>query len=261
MIRSLLLFLFASTLIGEAHAAIRTEKIAYNHEGVHLEGYVAWDDASQQKRPGILVVHEWWGLNDYIRKRATQLAEMGYVAFAVDMFGEGRVTDHPKQASEWMAQVQSDSGVWMGRAMAGMKLLQEHRLVDQQKLAAIGYCFGGATVQKLAFAKTPLQCVVSFHGPPMTPPEDWDGSRAPRVLMCHGSADQFIADDAVLAFQKAMNKANADWQFVSYAGARHAFTNPAAGEYGIENLKYNPTADRRSWNMMREMFSESFGRK
>lgn len=261
MKRLLFSCLFVFVASSTAMAEVRTETVAYEHDGTKLEGFFAWDDSIKGARPGVLVVHEWWGLNDYARKRATQLAELGYVAFALDMYGQGKVTQHPKQAGEWAGQIRSNSDAWVARAMAGLKLLENHRMVDQSRMAAIGYCFGGSTVQQLAYAKAPLKCVVSFHGSPVNPPEGWAGEKAPKVLMCHGAQDQFISFESIESFQKAMDASGADWQFVSYSGARHGFTNPDAGDYGLENLKYDRHADQRSWQQMQALFKESFESK
>ena len=138
--------------------------MTYQHDGMTFKGVLAWDDKVQGKRPGVLVVHEFWGLNDYAKKRAQQLAELGYVAFACDMYGEGKVTEHPKEAAKMAGEVRKDVKAWRGRALAALKILQDHELVDSKKLASIGYCFGGSTSLQLAYAGADIAAVVSFHG-------------------------------------------------------------------------------------------------
>lgn len=237
-------------------AEVQTKRIAYEHDGAQLEGVLTWDDAKEGKRPGILVVHEWWGLNDYAEKRAHKLAELGYVAFALDMYGKGQVTEHPKQAGEWSSKIRSNTDQWRARAMAGMKILQEQEMVDTDNMAAIGYCFGGSTVLQLAYADAPLKGVVSFHGALVTPSEI--DSIDAKVLVCNGAADAFVPPEDVQKFEKEMQAISADYALVSYGGARHGFTNPDAGEFGIDNLKYDAQADRRSWSHMKLFFNELF---
>lgn len=240
-------------------AEVKTKKIAYEHAGAKLEGVLAWEDTQTGKRPGVLVVHEWWGLNDYAESRARQLAELGYVAFALDMYGPGQVTTHPNEAGEWAAQIRSNTEQWRGRALAGLDILKKQDLVDMQKMAAIGYCFGGSTVLQLAYADAPLLGVVSFHGA-LVPPEGITAVKA-SVLVCHGASDAFIPPAAVQQFEAAMQGINADYELVSYGGARHGFTNPDAGEFGLDNLKYDARADQRSWTLMQAFFGEIFGTK
>lgn len=239
----------------QTEAAVQTKSIKYSEGGVELEGFLAWDDAVVEKRPAVLVVHEWWGLNDYCRDRAKQLAGMGYVAFALDMYGAGQVTEHPQQAGEWAGKIRSNKAAWRSRATAGLNVLVKQPQVDAGKVAAIGYCFGGSTVIELAFADAPVKGVASFHGG-LTPPEV-SGVKA-KVLVCHGAADEFIPPEQVTAFMEGMQKINADVQLVAYTGVRHGFTNPNAGTHGIDNLKYDATADRRSWEQLQRFLAEVF---
>ncbi len=243
-------------LSGTAAAEIKSQTVAYRHGNVELVGHLAWDDSSDQPRPGVLVVHEWWGLNDYARRRAEQLAALGYVAMAVDMYGEGKVTEHPQQAREWATAVRQNADVWHGRAMAGLEVLRKHPRVDPQRLAAIGYCFGGSTVMHLAFRGAPLRGVVSFHGALVTPPDD--AKVQARLLVCHGAADGFIPEEQCQQFRAALDKAQIDYQMVYYGGARHSFTNPDADKHGIQGLKYDARADARSWSLMQQFFQEIF---
>jgi dienelactone hydrolase len=241
-----------------AHAKVLTKAVPYQHDGVELEGYLAYDDAVEGKRPAVLVVHEWWGLNDYARRRTEQLAAMGYVAFAVDMYGKGKVTTHPKEAGEWAKQINSNLPLWQQRVAAGFDALKKDSRVDVNRIAAIGYCFGGATVQQLAYSGADLKGVVSFHGS-LVPPTDEQAKQAKaRILICHGAADPLITQEALQNYLAAMGKSNLDWQMVFYGGAKHSFTNADADKAGMEALGYNKLADQRSWGHMKSFFDEIF---
>jgi dienelactone hydrolase len=244
-----------------AMAEIKTQTISYTHDGVALEGYLAYDTSREGKLPGVLVVHEWWGLNDYAKQRARMLAELGYVAFACDMYGLGRTTTDASEAATWAGQFRGeDTTLVRARARAGLDVLAKHDMVDADKLAAIGYCFGGSTVQHLALSGAPLLGVVSFHGSLVAPqPTDKDVQAA--VLICHGAADAFISPEEIAAFTEGATMAGIDWQFVSYSGAVHSFTNPGADRAGIDGVAYQRAADRRSWAHMRAFFDELFADK
>jgi dienelactone hydrolase len=245
-------------------AKVITKPVAYEHAGVKLEGYLAYDDtkiAADKKSPGVLVVPEWWGLNDYTRKRAEQLAKLGYVAFATDMYGAGVTTTDPKKATEL-------SGLFYGkplmaeRAQAGLDQLLATGMVDPGHVAAIGYCFGGSTVQALAYSGAPLAGIVSFHGGLIPVPADAAARTKAKILVCHGAIDPFIKKEDIDAFMKAMNDGKFDYQFISYAGAVHAFTNPGADKIAADTglpIAYNAAADKRSWAHMRGFFKEIFG--
>lgn len=199
-----------------AEAAVKTQTVTYKHEGVTLKGHLAYDDASKEKRPGILVVHEWWGLNDYARKRAEQLAGLGYVAFACDMYGEGKTTEHPKEAGAMSGEVRKNAKAWQGRALAGLKILQDHELTDAKRLAAIGYCFGGSTVLQLAHAGADVKGVVSFHGSLPVPDDDQAKAAKAKVMICHGAADSFIDEDTIKKVRAAYEKGGVDYQMIYY---------------------------------------------
>ncbi len=239
-------------------AEIQTKTIPYQHGDLQLEGFLAWDDALTGKRPSILVVHEWCGLNEYARDRARQLAALGYVAFAVDMYGKGQVTTHPDQAATWMKQVQADVKQWQSRALKGLAVLRSQDMVDPQRVAAIGYCFGGATVLQLAYSGADVKGVVSFHGALPLPAGSQARSAKAKILIAHGNADPFLNEEHVRKFRHALDAANLDWHMVVYAGARHSFTNPGADAHGIDALKYNRQADERSWKHMQLFFDEIF---
>jgi dienelactone hydrolase len=240
-----------------AHAKVVTKTVTYKDAGTELKGFFAWDDAKSGKRPGILVVHEWWGLDEYAKMRAKKLAELGYVAFALDMYGEGKVTEHPKTAGQWAGMIRSNQKAWQQRGLAGLKVLKGHELVDSSKLAAIGYCFGGATVMQMAYGGAELAAVVSFHGS-LPPAPEGVASIMPRVLVAHGRDDKFIPAERIVAFQDGLDRAKAKWEMSIYSGTRHGFTNPGAGAYGMENLAYNETADKHSWAAMMKLFGEVF---
>ena len=250
--------LLALLIAAPLHAEVVGEKITYEHNGEVLEGYLAYDNSIPGKRPGVIVVHQWWGLTEYVRSRARQLAELGYVAFAVDMYGKGKVTKHPGQASEWMNSISENVSHWQARTTAGLKILQGHSRVDRNRIAAIGYCFGGATVQQLAYSGADLRGVVSFHGHPIAPGQNRVPQVKAKILLCHGSADPLIKPEQLIQYTAAMNASGLDWQLISYGHSKHAFTAPGADTFGIPALAYNEEADRRSWLHMRLFFDEIF---
>jgi dienelactone hydrolase len=258
VIAALILTAFVTTF---AQAAIKTERVTYKDGEVELQGYFAWDDTIKGKRPGILVAHEWWGLNDYVRVRTEMLAKLGYVAFAADMYGKGKVTEHGNEAKVWMEQISANTEAWRRRGLAGLELLRKHPMVDPSRLGAVGYCFGGATVMQLAYAGADLKGVVSFHGSLPAPTEEEGREIKARILAAHGAADAFVPPERVLQFQDALEQAGVDWTLISYGHARHAFTNPGAGKYGVENIQYNEKADKRSWAAMQAFFQEVFAQK
>lgn len=243
-------------LSSSASAAVQTKKIDYEHGGQTYSGHLAWDDSIKGPRPGVLVVHEWWGLDDYARKRAEQLAAMGYTAFALDMYGKGKLTEHPREAQQWATEVRQNVDEWRARALAGLDVLKKQENVDSNRLAAIGYCFGGSTVLQLAYAGAPLRGVVTFHGA-LSPATDEQASKLKTsILVCHGAADTFIPEQQVLAFRAPLEKAGADWQMIYYAGAKHSFTSPEADKRNMPGIAYDQKADERSWKHMQDFFGE-----
>ena len=237
-----------------AAAAVKTETVSYQHAGTVYEGFLAYDDALAGPRPGVLVVHEWWGLNDYAKTRATMLAEMGYVAFAVDMYGGGKTAGHPREAAKFAGMVRENQAEWRARALAGLQQLRARPETDKQNVAAIGYCFGGATVLQLAYAKAPVKGVVSFHGAlPAASKAEAEGVTA-AVMICHGAADGFVPPEQVEACLEPLEAAGVDYVFTAYAGAKHGFTNPGADARGMDGLGYDRNADARSWAAMSAMF-------
>ena len=239
-------------------ARVQSTSIPYSHGDVALEGVLAWDDAIQGKRPGILVVHEWWGMNEYARARAEQLAALGYVALAVDMYGKGKVTTHADEARQWMQQTTVNVEMWQARARQGLRLLQADSRVDQTRLAAIGYCFGGATVMQMVYGGAPVKGVVSFHGSLPLPPASLAIKHSAKILIVHGEADPFLTPDHIAKFKVALDGAGLDWHMVIFGGAQHGFTNPSANQYGMKGVQYQEQADRRSWGHMKLFFDELF---
>jgi dienelactone hydrolase len=197
----------------------------------------------------VLVVHEWWGLNEYAKKRVRQLAELGYVAFAADMYGEARQTDDPAKAQSWSGHLRGDVPSWRGRARKGLQVLRRQQVTAKDRLAAIGYCFGGSTVLHLAYTDAPVEAVVSFHGSFPKPGEDADVEAS--VLVCHGAADPFAKPSKIRAWQQRMDELGADWHMTTYGGARHSFTNPDADDHGVDGVGHHETAARRAWWHMR----------
>jgi dienelactone hydrolase len=242
-------------------ADIHTEEVTYSAGGSPLKGYLAVDRARAGKRPGVLVVHEWWGVNDYIRRRARMLAELGYVGFAADIYGEGRTAANPAEATALMNGILGNIKTAEERFAAATQRLETQADVDPTRIAAIGYCFGGAMVLHAARIGTPLRGVVSFHGALGSFHKPAAGSVKAKVLVCHGAADQLVPASDVDAFKREMDAARADYRFVAYPGALHGFTSPEADDngkrYGIP-LAYDAGVDQRSWQEMQEFFSRIF---
>lgn len=251
-------FLFLLFFPAAALAAIHAETVEYKDGDAVLEGYLAYDDAVKDVRPGILVVHEWTGLGPYAKRRAEQLAGLGYVAFAADIYGKGIRPNNPDDAAKQAGIYKNDRPLMRRRALAGLAVLRNQPLVDKARLAAIGYCFGGTTVLELARSGADIKGVVSFHGALNTPhPEDAQNIKA-KILALHGADDPFVPPAEAAAFQEEMRKAKTDWQFVSYGGAVHSFTNPDSGDDPAKGAAYHKEADERSWQAMKEFFSEIF---
>jgi dienelactone hydrolase len=241
-----------------SEAAIKTDTVTYKVGEKTYKGFLAYDDAVKTKRPGILVVHEFWGLDDYAKKRAEQLAGLGYVAFAADMYGDGKVTEHPKEAGKMAAEARMNQQEWLARANAGLKVLREHPLVDGKKLGAIGYCFGGSTALTLANSGSDIAVAVSFHGA-LPIPEEADAKKIKtRILICHGAADAFIKEDTIQKMRGIYDKNGVDYQMIYFGGAVHSFTVPGADKKGIDGIRYDANADRRSWAAMQALFNEAF---
>jgi dienelactone hydrolase len=247
--------LFATAV---SSAAIKTQLIDYQQGGVDLQGYLAYDDSQQGPRPGVLICHEWWGLNDYPKHRAEQLAQLGYVAFALDMYGKGVTATTPQDAMK-LSQIADDRYLIRQRAAAALDLLRKQPQCDPAKVAVIGYCFGGMVALELARGGADVAAVVSFHGSLASPLANDDQPIKARILVCTGADDAFVPPKDVEDFKDEMRKDGADYQIISYGGAVHAFTNPDADKVGMKNVAYNAAADKRSWAAMRAFFDEVFG--
>lgn len=259
--RSLLVLMAATAVTTPLAAAIKTETVSYDYGGTTLKGYLAYDDATSQKRPGVLVLHEWWGLDGYAKKRAEQLAGMGYVAFAADMYGNGKVVDHPDDARKMATAVRTNTEAWLGRAQAGLGVLAKNDKVDPGKLAAIGYCFGGSTALLLAYSGADLGAVVTFHAALPSPTSEQAKAIRAKVVVNTGADDPFIPKEAINKFRAALDAAKVNYQFVSYPGAVHSFTVPGADNHKIPGMAYNAAADQKSWALMKETFDRTFGAK
>ncbi|MEM7304713.1 MAG: dienelactone hydrolase family protein [Pseudomonadota bacterium] len=253
--------IFLTALISPAFADVMAEAVSYEVEGVKLQGYLAKPEGLVNKTPGILVVHEWWGHNDYARRRAEMLAELGYIAFALDMYGENKVADHPNDAKQYMQEATSNPEVLLKRFQAALDLLKQQDHIDEDNIAAIGYCFGGAVVLNMARAGSDIKGVVSFHGALATQnPAVKDLVKA-KVLVLHGGNDAFIPADQVQAFEEEMKAANVDYELVVYDSVDHSFTNPSADEIGEKYsmpVSYDQEADEDSWQRMKDFFKKIF---
>jgi dienelactone hydrolase len=239
-----------------AYAEVKTQEVEYTQGETPLQGYLAWNDSLPGKRPGVLVVHEWWGHNEHARHQAERLARAGYVAFALDMFGKGKVTTHPDEAQAFVAEATKDLAVVNARFEAAREQLVRDPHVDPERIAAIGYCFGGAVALSQARAGADLKAVVTFHGALATEHPAEKGKVKARILVLTGTADPFVPPDQVAALEKEMKAAGARFRVIRYPGVKHSFTNPDAGKMGMEQLAYNAEADRQSWNAMLELFKK-----
>ncbi len=248
--------LLVLTSIGSA--AIKTETVEYKQGDTTLKGFLAYDDGSTDKRPAVIIVHEWWGVTDYTKRRAHDVAALGYVAFVADMFGDGKTTQDPAEAGKIAGAIKGSPQLAMARAQAAMDFITKQPLVDAQRVAAMGYCFGGTIALEMARSGMPLLGVVSFHGTLQTTTPAQAGTLKAKILALHGADDPMVPHEEVLAFAKEMQDANADWQLVVYGNAMHSFTNPQADAHKIPGVKYNAAADRRSWEDMKDFFQEVF---
>lgn len=242
---------------------IQSREISYSAGGAAMQGYIAWDGARSGRRPGVLVVHEWWGRNDYVRRRADMLAELGYTAMAVDMYGGGRTADNPDAAGQLMNGLLADLGVVRQRFDAACRQLEAEQTVDAAKIAAIGYCMGGGIVLHMARYGADLAAVASFHGslPLGLAPKGEGGEVKARVAVYHGEDDVFFKPEDVAAFKAEMRNSGADCLFVTLPGALHGFSNPQASvngeKFGLP-LRYNELADRCSWDHMQLVLESVF---
>lgn len=259
VIQGILLFLACGLI--SACADIRGEPVEYSAGNVVMKGYLAYDESIKGKRPGILVVHEWWGLNEYARKRARMLARLGYTALAVDMYGEGKQAEHPDDAEKYAGEIAKNMDMARARFIAALEVLRQHKSGDPDRIAAIGYCFGGSVVLQMARSGLDLDGVVSFHGGLSTSEPAQPGKVRAKILVFRGEADKLVPEEQVERFQEEMRKAGADFRIVSYPGAMHSFTNPEADAYARRfglPLGYDAEADSNSWAEMQKFFKTIF---
>ncbi|MFN8575802.1 MAG: dienelactone hydrolase family protein [Candidatus Sericytochromatia bacterium] len=255
---SALVLLSPLFITNNAEAKLKTMNIEYKDGSQVLQGYLAYDDSIKAKKAGVLVVHEWMGLDNYAKTRTEQLAKMGYVAFAADIYGKGVIVKTPDEAGKMAGKYKSDRNLLRSRVIAGFNTLKNNKLVNQNKIAAIGYCFGGTTVLELARSGQKLNGVVSFHGGLDSPkPEDGKNIKT-KVLALHGADDPFVPQKDVEAFQNEMRLGKVDWRMVIYGDAVHGFTNPKNGNDNSKGAAYNKNADLRSFKEMQEFFAEIF---
>jgi dienelactone hydrolase len=248
--KKFLLLLLAAACAVSAPAKLVTKVIEYKQGDATLEGYLAYDDATAGKRPGVLIVHQWMGLTDYEKNRAAMLAALGYVAFCADIYGQGVRPNNSKEAgAEALLRL---------RVNAGLEELKKNDLVDPKRIAAIGYCFGGTTVLELARSGAELSGVVSFHGGLDSPAPAAGKNIRCQVLACHGADDPFVSAKDLAAFEDELRAAKVDWRLIKYGGAVHSFTQPMAGDDPSKGAAYNEKADRRSWQDMKSFFAEIF---
>lgn len=240
-------------------ADIKTETIEYRQGDQVLEGYLAYDARMTGKRPGVLVIHEWTGLNDFIRGRVRQLAELGYVAFAADIYGKGIRPQPPTAAGQEASKYYNNRDLAKARANAGFEILRNQALVDATKTAAIGFCFGGSMTLELARSGTAANGFVVFHGG-LRPTENEGSNIKGKVLVLNGADDTSVPAEDISKFKAEMDKGGVDWQFVNYSNTVHAFTNPDSGARTgpTDNAAYNADSDRRSWQAMQDFFKEIF---
>ncbi|MFD0862100.1 dienelactone hydrolase family protein [Sungkyunkwania multivorans] len=239
---------------------VEGEEVRYATDSTEMRGYIAYDKNLDGKRPGVIVVHEWWGHNDYVRQRADMLAELGYTAIAVDMYGDGKQADHPDDAGKFAMSVMSNLPAAKARFNAAMELLKQHKTVNAEHLAAIGYCFGGSVVLTMANTGADLDAVAAFHSGvqlPVPPNEDLKA----KVLVCNGADDSFIDPASVTAFKAAMDSINASYEYISYPGVKHSFTSKEADANGKKfglPLEYDKVADEKSWQELKDLLAETF---
>jgi dienelactone hydrolase len=259
------LAVFASVLgmigIASAEPKIVGKTVEYTAQGAVMKGYLAYDENIKGKRPGVLVVHEWWGLNDYARKRARMLAELGYAALAVDLYGDGKQAVTPDDAGKLASELMKNFDVAKGRFTAAMDFLKQQDAVDPSRIAAIGYCFGGGVVLNMARQGVDLKGVASFHGSLTLVKSTQPGMVKAKILVLHGADDKFVTPEQVEAFKQEMKAAGADFKFISYPGALHSFTNPEADALGRKfnmPIAYNANADKKSWYELKKFLNMIF---
>ncbi|MDD4939256.1 MAG: dienelactone hydrolase family protein [Candidatus Omnitrophica bacterium] len=244
----------------EAQAVMRTQPVEYRDGDTVLEGYLVYDDLIKAKVPGVLIVHEWSGIGDYVKRRAEQIASLGYVAFAVDIYGKGIRPKNTKEAAVQAGIYRADRRLMRRRARAGLEELKRRKIVDPARIAAVGYCFGGGVALELARSGAGISGAVSFHGNLDTPRlQDAKNIKA-KILVCHGADDPHVPWEQVKTFVNEMRIAGCDWQMNIYGNAVHSFTNPDSGDDPKTGAAYNKEADARSWEAMESFLNEVFAK-
>ncbi len=244
-------------VVTTVRAELRTQLIDYKQGDVPLEGYLAYDDTVKGPRPGVLVIHDWMGLEGYAKSRADQLAKLGYIAFAADIYGKGVRPKNSQEASQQAGKFKGDRALLRARVNAALDELKKQPQCDPKRIAAIGYCFGGTTVLELARSGADIAGVVSFHGGLDTPVRDAKNIKC-KVLICHGADDPFVPATDIAALEDELRTASVDWQLIKYSGAVHSFTRSDAGSDNSKGAAYNERADKRSWEAMKQFFGEIF---
>jgi dienelactone hydrolase len=244
----------------DALPKLKEEAVTYTSDGITFKGFVVYDAGKAGKRPAILVIPEWWGLNDYAKSRARQLAGLGYIAMAVDMFGNGKIAANPQEAQDLTKPFYGNPQLGKSRMDAALKQLKTYPETDASNMAAIGYCFGGNVVLNAARLGADLKGVVCFHGGLGGAPADKKLLKA-KILVCNGGADKFVSEQSITDFKHSLDSIGADYTFKSYANATHAFTNPESTANGKKfnmPIEYNEAADKASWNDMKLFFEVVF---
>lgn len=261
MKKIMVFIIFVVNFVSVVNAGVVSEEIEYKVDGDTMKGFIAYDESIKGERPGIIVVHEWWGHNEYARKRTKMLAKLGYTAIALDMYGDGKQASHPKDAGKMAGEIRNNKDKMIHRFNAAKKLLQNNAHTNKDKIAAIGYCFGGGVVLEVARSGENLAGVVSFHGSLVTSSPAKEGKVVAKVLVLNGEDDPFVKPEQIVQFKQEMKSANVDFNFVSYPGAKHSFTNPDADKFGKKYeipLAYNKMADEQSWQAMQDFFKDIF---
>jgi dienelactone hydrolase len=254
-------FVVVAISFSSAEARVVGKNVEYSAQGVVLKGYIAYDNSITGKRPGILVVHEWWGLNSYARKRARMLAGLGYTALAIDMYGEGKQAQHPDDAGKFSTEIMKNFDMAKARFLAAENFLKKQSTVDPSRIGAIGYCFGGGIVLNMARQGADLAGVASFHGNLTAVKPAQPGMVKAKLRVYTGAEDKFVPAEAVERFKQEMTDAKADFKVIVYPGAVHGFTNSDATQLGKKYnlpLAYNTKADKESWADMKEFFKAIF---
>jgi dienelactone hydrolase len=261
MSRFLMAVAVAAAAVTLAPAAVKSKKVEYKHDGVSFAGEMYYDDASKEKRPGVLVFHEWWGLDAHAKKVAEEWAKLGYVAFAADLYGDAKLVEKREHAMEMATGLRKDVKVWRGRAEAALKQLTDFEFTDAKRVAATGYCLGGSTALQLAAAGADLKAVSTFHaGLPKFTADDAKAMKA-KVQVHNGEADTFISAEAIEGFKKVLADAKVSLDFVQYKGVVHSFTVKDADAKNIPGMKYDKEADEKSWAATKKLFEETFKAK